>query len=111
MNLWGHSSDRAMVRAKTENPHNAYVGIAYRYGVVTVIPYIVMTICAVIVTVKRNALSWENYALAGMWTTILMLAMLDNVELPLRWLLWFLMNVILACVIVECSQENENDKR
>lgn len=111
MNLWGHSSDRAMVRAKKENPHNAYVGIAYRYGVVTVIPYIVMTICAVIVTVKRNALSWENYALAGMWTTILMLAMLDNVELPLRWLLWFLMNVILACVIVECSQENENDKR
>lgn len=111
MNLWGHSSDRAMVRAKKENPHNAYIGIAYRYGVITVIPYIVMTICGAIVTVKRNAISWENYALAGMWTTILALAMLDNVELPLRWILWFLMNVLLACVIVECNQENENDKR
>lgn len=111
MNLWGHSNEKALVRLRRENPHNAYIGIAYRYGVVAVIPYVLMTISGIIVSLRQGEKSWRGFVLNGGWTAIIVVSMLDNVELPLRWLLWFLINLFLGCIFLCGEGEIEKGKK
>lgn len=98
MNLWGHP-DKPMIRNKRENPHNGVVAAGYRYGIAAVIPYCMMIIGAFGVSWNRGKRNKEKgFLLSGYMMTIMVMCMFDNVEMPLRWLLWFLLYLLIGCV-------------
>lgn len=105
MNLLGHE-DRPIVRNRRENPHNGVIAAGYRYGITAVLPYCVMIAGVLGRSLKmgrRNDAG--SFLLPGYVMAIVIISMLDNVETPLRWLLWFLLYLLCGCVFPEKEKD------
>lgn len=98
MNLVGHE-ERPVMWGHRRKPHNAIIGIAYSYGVFSIVPYIIMLIAILERTFRysRKHISFSSVPFYVCFTSILM-SLSDNVEQPFVWLPWiglyFLMGIV-----------------
>lgn len=106
MNLLGHEKN-PKVWGKRRLPHNAFLGIAYRYGVFAVVPYILM-MGAVLVRTFRYGRKNVKYAGMPFWICLIsiLMSMTDNVELPFVWLPWIALYLMMGIVFAEEEQEH-----
>lgn len=89
MNLWGHFKD-AVAFGVHKLPHNAFLGIAYRYGVVAFIPYFLMVVYVLKTLYKKIFENKEHSFLAfSVCFTGIFMSMADNIEIPFMWCTWF----------------------
>lgn len=98
MNLFGHSNNPKMW-GKRRLPHNAVLGIAHRYGVFAVVPYILMLVMVIIRTF-RYANKNVPYAAVPFYVCLsaIMMSMADNVEQPFVWLPWIGLYLMMGVV-------------
>lgn len=98
MNMFGHK-DRLKIWGKRRLPHNALLGIAHRYGVFTLIPYVLMLL-SIIYRTFLYSLSTENYSSMPLFICVssIIMSMTDNVEQPFVWLPWIAMYLIVGIV-------------
>lgn len=98
MNLFGHSNNPKMW-GKRRLPHNAVLGIAHRYGVFAVVPYILMLVMVIIRTF-RYANKNISYAAVPFYVCLsaIMMSMVDNVEQPFVWLPWIGLYLMMGIV-------------
>lgn len=100
MNLWGHRS-KAYLLGAYRMPHNGYIAIMYRYGIFAVIPYILMVLYNLCYAVRyfwRHLYEDKKYSffvLAVMLCCVFLL-FVENLELPLGWLCWYGMYIIMG---------------
>lgn len=91
MNLFGHEW-RGTVAEKNKGAHNGLIYIAFTYGVVTVIPYIIMLVCAFFSSFC-NMLKDGKYGMLPFLSCIsfLIISSLGTEEQPYIYTIWFLM--------------------
>lgn len=111
MNLWGHEKN-AIVRAKQENPHNAIIGIGYRYGIFAFIPYIMVMFGSLYESWKnmmhrQKRGKYGKFLPFGYLFSIIVTAMADNVEIPFLWIPWLILYLSIGCVFPGRKAENE----
>ena len=112
MNLFGHKENPEMW-GLPRLPHNAVLGIAHRYGIFAIIPYILM-LAAVIVRTFRYSLRKGEYTSIPFYVCLstIVMSMIDNVELPFLWLPWFglylLMGIAFDDDIINGVEKDEN---
>lgn len=101
MNLLGHK-DLPVMWGHRRLPHNAILGIAYQYGVLAVIPYILMLLY-VIVRTWRYSFSEKKYAVMPFYVcfSVIIMSMADNIERPFSWLPWFALYLLMGIVFKE----------
>ena len=92
MNLFGHKN-YAIVVGREQHPHSSLLLIAYRYGVFSVIPYILMLVLALkesIVNVIGNKVSRDKYAIFPLVINIVFLSvsLFDVAEYLYSGLIW-----------------------
>lgn len=113
MNLFGHEENPEMW-GLPRLPHNAVLGIAHRYGIFAIIPYILM-LAAVIVRTFRYSLRRGEYTPIPFYVCLstIVMSMIDNVELPFLWLPWFglylLMGIVFDDDIVYGTRKRDNE--
>ena len=107
MNLFGHEKNPKLW-GKRRLPHNAFLGIAYRYGVFAVVPYILM-LGALLVRTFRYGNKKVKYA--GMPFLIclisILMSMTDNVEQPFVWLPWIALYLMMGIVFADEEQPGQ----
>ncbi len=100
MNLWGHGNN-ALVRGKEGNPHNAVIGMAYRYGIFSAIPYTIILLYSLYDGWKKMFVQkqqgYGTFLPFGYYFAIIGISMADNVEQPWRWVPWIVLYLILGC--------------
>lgn len=89
-NLWGNYG-KGIVRAKLENPHNAVIGIGYRYGIFAIIPYVIIILYGLYYSYMEKEKNGKSMLPFTWLLTVLVVAMSDNVEQPFLWISWFIM--------------------
>lgn len=111
MNLWGHF-DKASAFGVKKLPHNALIGIAFRYGVFAWVPYFCMFAYAIVnlfVAIFENK---ENSFLAfSVCFTGVIMSMADNVEYPFMWCTWLGIYLMIGTVFKRNSHENSSKYR
>lgn len=96
LNLYGHAAN-AVYNGKKVLPYNGFLLLAYRYGIVTVIPYTVMIVEAFRVCVKKIREKQAGYYVclfSGMGYVLL--TTIQNVEVPYVGLNWLWMALMLG---------------
>lgn len=91
MNLFGHEW-RGTVAEKNKGAHNGLIYIAFTYGVVTVIPYIIMLVCAFFASFC-SMLKDGKYGMLPFLSCVsfLIISSLGTEEQPYIYTIWFLM--------------------
>ncbi len=106
MNLRGHAK-LAYMWGRQRLPHNAVIGIAHRYGVFAMVPYLVMIVAVFLNTCRASSGRKDNsvfpfYAVCA----FIIMSQVDNIEQPFVWLPWFAMYILMGICFV--SKDNEN---
>lgn len=99
MNLWGHTYKHAFW-GSGHWAHNGVLWVAYYYGVITVVPYIMMMLSAFVEAAKHVHLSTktDKYEIVpfGFIAVVLLISMGDNVEQPFGLIVWYLLYMMLG---------------
>lgn len=94
MNLWGHSY-RADVNDRRLAAHNAFLSIAYEYGVLSALVYLFWVIYYIWFSFKylKREAKRSQYAALPLFLVINMLPVMlfENLEQPFRWEVWIFM--------------------
>lgn len=108
LNLFGHAQKPYIWRTKI-NPHNAAIGMAYKYGTPCVVPYIIMFMLAVEKS-YRYANRYTPYAAVPLYSivTFVIMGLADNVEQPLVWLPTIVCYLLMAPILLMPVEEIEN---
>ncbi|MDY3343447.1 MAG: hypothetical protein SOX45_12255 [Lachnospiraceae bacterium] len=96
LNLYGHAAN-AVYNGKKVLPYNGFLLIAYRYGIVTVIPYVVMiaeAFCVCIKKIREKQAGYYVCLFSGMGYVLL--NTIQNVEVPYVGLNWLWMALMLG---------------
>ncbi len=94
MNLFGHSQRPLVYGASTRYAHNGILAYAHMYGVYAVIPYILMNLYFLyyaLLYYKRKK-GWHAFAYLPLSVCLVfgMENMMDNVDIPFHWIVWFI---------------------
>lgn len=104
MNLWGHTYKHAFW-GSGHWAHNGILWIAYYYGIITVIPYIMMMVIAIMKAAERVHLHTrrDRYEIVpfGFIVAICLISMGDNVEQPFGLIVWYLLYMMLGVLFTE----------
>lgn len=92
MNLWGHEW-KAIIVGKGHDAHNSLLAIAYRYGIFTIIPYVIMWIYSIIYAVRYAAAKKKSYGFLPLALCIgyMIVSLIDAEEQPYINFVWFTM--------------------
>lgn len=108
INFLGHDYYPEMWGA-ARNPHNGVLGIIYRYGILTAVPYILMFINAIVVSFKRFAQNRHREDCSFyVWICVFGISLcmlIENFERPFlatEWLWWY------WCIGYLFVNDNEN---
>lgn len=109
MNLFGHKENPKMWGVR-RLPHNAVIGIAYRYGVFACVPYILMLVLVIIRT-YRYSNKKVSYASVPFYVSLvsITMSMADNVEQPFIWLPWIGMYLMMGIVFDDSRVDDQAD--
>ena len=103
MNLLGHE-DRPRMWGSRRLPHNAVLGIAYRYGVFAAAPYIIMLLATLTRTFRYGRRKVRCAAIPFyICLSSIVMSMADNVEQPFVWLPWIGLYLMMGCVFDDNS--------
>ena len=97
MNLWGHEY-KAYFSGHSRWAHNQILWIAYYYGVMSIVPYLMLLIEGVREAARGVCLERGNYRIVpiGMILGLLIISMVDNVEQPFGMIVWYLLYMMLG---------------
>ncbi|MFP3156566.1 hypothetical protein LQZ18_19535 [Lachnospiraceae bacterium ZAX-1] len=100
MNLWGHE-DRPIVNGANGMPHNGLLAIAYRYGVFSAIPYLIICFYGIYyayIYMRREQYNGKRYPFLplGICIGTLTMAVTENIEQPFRWISWISLYFIMG---------------
>lgn len=94
MNFWGHKP-KAIINEKQRSAHNDFLGIAYRYGVLSVIPYLFYLAYYGLYGYRyfKYYRGQRRYAVFPMLLILVVFPfmLLDILELPFRHVAWFVL--------------------
>ena len=94
VNFWGHKP-KAVINERRRSPHNDFLNIAYRYGVLSVIPYLFYLFYYVFYGYRyfRYYRGQRRYAVFPMMLILVVFPflLLDILELPFRHVAWFIL--------------------
>ncbi len=95
MNLWGHEG-RAKVSGRIRDAHNAFLAIAYRYGVFILIFYIILWGYSMIYGIKYLNYRKHPYGFLplSLCVSYMIVSLVDAVEQPYVNIIWFAMYFI-----------------
>ncbi|MCC8142323.1 MAG: hypothetical protein LIO56_07330 [Lachnospiraceae bacterium] len=111
LNWFGHDTWPNVFGADNpRNAHNEILNQAYRYGIFTAIPYIVMLV-AVLVRTWRYGSKKTIYAALPFYVCLAAIveSMGDVVMNPFQWPTWFGLYLLMGCVFSEESLTEEED--
>lgn len=112
MNLWGHYYKLEVAGSKW-SAHNECIGMAYRYGVFTIIPYgLFLIYVAKSVVIRFFKYYKENpYVsfIAGIVAVCILKLLSDKFEQPFRSAGWMLFYYLIGFLL--CNEEKERRKR
>lgn len=100
MNLWGHKTNRKVLGTSI-GAHNMLLTIAYRYGLFSLIPYVLVLWSMLKGSIKRMRVSVdgkERYLLLilnAVFCTLVCFS-LDDIEQPMRYIPWFFMYILIG---------------
>lgn len=107
MNFWGHES-KAIINEKRRSAHNDFLGIAYRYGVLSVIPYLFYLFYYVLYGYRyfRYYRGQRRYAVFPMLLilSVFPFLLLDVMELPFRHVAWFVVYLTTGILFEEKTE-------
>lgn len=106
MNLWGHEY-KAHFSGHSRWAHNQILWIAYYYGVIAVIPYLLLLVEGIKEAFQGGCLEKGSYRMVpiGMILSILLISLADNVEQPFGLFVWYLLYMMLGFLFVDKRQE------
>lgn len=94
INFWGHKP-KAIVNEKQRSAHNDFLGISYRYGVLSVIPYLFYLVYYGLYGYRyfKYYRGQRRYAVFPMLLILVVFPfmLLDILELPFRHVAWFVL--------------------
>lgn len=100
MNLFGHSQRPMVYGASTRYAHNGILAYAHMYGVYAVIPYILMHLYFIYYGMlywkRRKGESAYAYLPLSVGLVFGLENMMDNVDIPFHWIVWFLFMFMLG---------------
>lgn len=107
MNLWGHKY-KATVNGRSRDAHNAFLSVAHRYGVFSIIPYI----CLWYFSLKyayRYLKNRKHFAFLpiSLCVSFMIISSLDTEEQPYIKFLWFAMYFIIGILFPNEEAQNE----
>ncbi len=107
MNFWGHKS-KAVVNEKQRSAHNDFLGIAYRYGVLSVIPYLFYLAYYGLYGYRyfKYYRGQRRYAVFPMLLILVVFPfmLLDILELPFRHVAWFVLYLTAGILFEEKTE-------
>ena len=108
MNLFGHEKG-PQLWGRRRLPHNAFLGIAYRYGVFAVVPYILMLGTVLVRTFRYGNKKVEYAGMPFLICLIsILMSMTDNVEQPFVWLPWIALYLMMGIVFADEGQKGNS---
>ncbi len=111
LNWFGHNTWPDVFGADNpRNAHNEVLNQAYRYGIFTTIPYIVM-VAAVLVRTWKYGRKKTRYAVLPFFVCLVSVveSLGDVVMTPFYWPTWFGLYLLMGCVFCEESLMEEED--
>lgn len=108
MNLLGHQS-KAISRGKKHDAHNAFLMIAYRYGIFTLIPYVLLWLYIILYGIRNLKNRQENsFLILGLCVSYMFISMIDAEEQPYVNIIWFSMYFVVG-MLFQNEKGNESD--
>ena len=108
MNLFGHYF-RADVSGKEWSAHNEIIGLAYRYGVFAVIPYLFILVYYMIYSFRIFKYSYRTnpyaFCIFGVWVAGFSKLMADKFEQPFRSLGWMVFYLLIGILFSNKMRE------
>lgn len=114
LNLFGHYYN-ANFWGTGHMPHNGFIALMYRYGIFAAVPYILMVIYNLIYAVKyfwKYIYDDKKYAffiLSDMLCCSFLL-LVENLELPLGWVCWYGMYIMMGVYFDDEKEERVLEK-
>lgn len=111
MNLVGHERNPVMW-GHIRLPHNSLLGIAHRYGVFSVVPYVIMLAATIVGTIRfgRKRVRYSTVPFYVCLSSIIM-SLFDNVEQPFVWLPWIGMYLMMGCAFANFGKSTDVARR
>ena len=106
MNLWGHAN-KEIIGKNQIYAHNAMIGIGYRYGVLALIPYVIMWCLVIGKAVKYMILNGNRkfaFLPFGLCIGYVMLSMTDALEQPWRDIIWIMAYFVMGILFIDDEQ-------
>lgn len=108
MNLWGHKW-KAKINGQVHDAHNAWLAIAYRYGVFSLIPYLVMWGYSIVYAVKYSKNHFYGFLPLALTLGYMIVSLVDAAEQPYVNFIWFSMYFILGILFDTSSKDTQTE--
>lgn len=102
MNLWGHYYKLEMAGSNF-SAHNEFIGMAYRYGVFAIVPYLCLIVCIIKSVIKRFFKYYKEnpyvFFIAGIMAACILKLLSDKFEQPFRSVGWMLFYYVIGFLL------------
>lgn len=99
MNLWGNEF-APMLWGSHRSPHNGMIAIMYRYGIFSLIPYVIILLYYMKYSLtyreKRRKKSGIEFFIKAISISVVLLVMMENVEFPFYYFSWYALYLVMG---------------
>ncbi len=110
LNLFGHKTRPELWGNEDTLAHNGILEVAHRYGIFTMVPYVLMLIFAIVRTLRYGKRK-VKFATVPFFVVVsyAAMAMVENLERPFIWLSWIVMYMFMGSVFSEGNMTDSED--